>query len=118
MSKIKYKKGDIVFVNLGKPKTKEIFGHEQGLSRPCVVIKSLHSSGLLIILPLTSKKPKKIAYYHVELVEGETGLTMNSYVLCHQIRTVSTERVIRKLGTLSSRKVFQIQTVLIDFIQS
>ena len=50
-------KGEIINVNLGIP-PKEIKGHEQGMERPCVVIKSFNNLDLVVIVPLTTKEAK------------------------------------------------------------
>ncbi len=102
MTKTKYKRGEIITVDLGKVGTMQIKGHEQGNTRPCVIIKSLHRIGLLIILPLTSKKPNNISFYHVKISKGVGNLIYDSYVLCHQIRSISTDRVLNKTGNLPS----------------
>ena len=44
-----YTKGEIINVNLGIP-PKEIKGHEQGMERPCVVIKSFNNLDFLPLL--------------------------------------------------------------------
>ena len=116
-NKTKYKRGEVIKVNLGEVGTKQIKGHEQGKVRPCVVIKSLHRIGLLIILPLTSKKPKNISFYHVRINKGIGSLTYDSYVLCHQIRTISTDRIIEKTGFLPSMEINKIHTVLLDLLE-
>jgi len=72
----KFKAGDVINVKLGEVGTKQIIGHEQGNNRPCVVIKSFR--GLLIILPITSKKPKNISYYHIKIEKGIANLTYES----------------------------------------
>ena len=36
-----YITGEVVLINLGTVRNKEILGHEQGNTRPCVIIKSL-----------------------------------------------------------------------------
>lgn len=116
MNKTNYKRGDVLMINLGTVGTTEIRGHEQGNLRPCIVIKSLHNIKLLIVVPLTSKKPKHIAYFHVKINKGIAGLTLDSYVLCHHIRTISTDRILKKLGILPSIDLGKVQTVLLDLI--
>jgi len=114
--KKKYKRGEVIMVDLGEVGSKQIIGHEQGKTRPCIIIKSLHSIGLLIILPITSSKPKSLRYYHVKILKGEGNLTYDSYVLCHQIRTVSTDRVIDKIGSLPSLVNNKIRNILLDLL--
>jgi len=112
---VSYNKGDIVFVNLGCPP--EIKGHEQGFQRPCVIIKTFSRLGLAIIVPCTTKEPKYGFYTIVKLLKNDGGLKTNSFVLCHQIRTISIDRITKKLKPLNSRSLLKIQSVLIDTLE-
>lgn len=109
-------KGIIIDVNLGKP-PKEIKGHEQGFVRPCIVVKAFNNLGLVIIVPVTSKQPKYSYYTIVKLSKGTAGLTSDSFVLCHQIRTISTDRVIKNRGKLDNMNILKINSVLIDLLE-
>jgi mRNA interferase MazF len=111
-----YKQGDIVDIDLGSPPT-EVKGHEQGKTRPCVVFKSYERLGLLIVLPVTGTELKYSPYTIVELQIGSSGLTKISYVLCHQIRTVSIKRITKKRGVVSTRELSKIITVLKDTLE-
>ncbi len=106
--------GDILLINLGELNTSEIIGREQGKTRPCIVIKSLSRIGLLIVVPLTGTKPNSSIYYKVEI--ENSSLDKTSYALCHQIRTLSIERVIKKLGDVDELDLDKIQWVLYDLL--
>lgn len=108
-----YKTGDIVDVNLGTPPD-QVQGHEQGYSRPSIVVKSFESLGLLIVLPISGTEQKYTHYTIVELQAGTGGLTKKSFVLCHQIRAVSLKRINRKRGAVSARELSKVITVLRD----
>jgi mRNA interferase MazF len=109
-------KGEIIDVNLGRPPG-EIKGHEQGFERPCVVIKAFSTLGLVIVIPLTSKQPKYSIFTIVKLLKGTAGLTSESYALCHQIRTISTDRIIKKRAKLDGKDILKIHSVLIDTLE-
>jgi len=109
-------KGEIIDVNLGQP-PKEVKGHEQGFKRPCIVIKAFNNLALAIVIPVTSKQPKCSIYTIVKLSKWVGGLTSDSYALCHQIRNVSFDRVIKKRGSLSSKDILKIHSVLIDTLE-
>jgi mRNA interferase MazF len=109
-------KGEIIDVNLGQPPM-EVKGHEQGFERPCVVIKAFSNLGLAIVIPLTRKQPKYSIFTIVKLLKGTGGLTSDSYALCHQIRTVSFDRVIKKRAKLDSKQILKIHAVLIDTLE-
>lgn len=111
-----YKQGDIIDIDLGAPPN-EVKGHEQGNTRPCVIFKSHERLGLLIVLPITGTEAKYSPYTIVELQSGSSGLTKVSYVLCHQIRTVSIKRIIKKRGAVSPREFSKIIAVLKDTLE-
>jgi mRNA interferase MazF len=116
-----YSKGDVVFVNLGSAPTltkqsKEIVGHEQGNERPCVVIKEFNKMELLIIVTVTTTAPKVPLYTLVKLPKGAGGLKYDSYAQCHQVRTISIDRVINTMGKLSDMDLGKIQATLIGII--
>lgn len=80
-------------------------GHEQAKKRPCVVIShdsfNQGASGLVVILPLTSKFKKNSWLVLASPPEG--GLDVTSYIICYQIRTVALERFAKRpLGVIKS----------------
>jgi mRNA interferase MazF len=93
-----------------------VVGHEQGRSRPCVVIQNdvgNRFSSTTIIIPLTDaihvKKPSPI---YVLVKKGDGGTTKDSYVLCDQIRTVDQQRFRKAYGTLSQETMAKIDKAL------
>ncbi|MFA7237890.1 MAG: type II toxin-antitoxin system PemK/MazF family toxin [Phycisphaeraceae bacterium] len=72
-------------------------GHEQGLTRPALVISvdqlNHGPSELVTIVPITSK-PRKIPI-HIHVKRGQGGLEKDSWILCDQIRTLSVRRFIK-----------------------
>ena len=71
-------------------------GNEIGKKiRPCLIVSNNNwnkiRTGLVIIIPLTSVK-KQIST-HVQLDPPEGGLTVQSFALCEQIRSISKERL-------------------------
>ena len=111
-----YQKGEIINVNLGNP-PKEVKGHEQGYDRPCVIVKSFNNLGLAVIIPCTSAEPRYSIFTIVKLLKNSGGLTSDSFALCHQIRTVSFDRVISKRGRLDNKDILKIHSVLIDTLE-
>jgi len=53
-------------------------------------------SGLVIIVPITSKN-RGIAT-HIQIKPPDGGLSVESYIMCEQIRAISKERLVKKLG--------------------
>ena len=78
-------------------------GHEQAGTRPGLVISSdafnAGPAGLVIVLPLTSQE--KGIRSHVPVSPPEGGLRKRSFIKCEDIRSVSVERLSRRLGRVS-----------------
>ena len=81
-----------------------IIGNEVGKKiRPAMIIScnALNNgfAGLAIVVPITSKN-KKI-FSHVPIKPPEGGLEILSYAMCEQIRSISKERLIKRLGKIN-----------------
>lgn len=111
-----YQIGSIINVDLGEPPL-EVKGHEQGYERPCVIIKIFPELKLAIVLPCTTKEPKYSHYTVVKLLKSTAGLSQDSYVLCHQIRTISYDRVLGARGILDAKNLLKIRSVLSDILE-
>lgn len=106
---MKFKKWTIWRANLDP-----VIGSEQGKSRPVLIISENDINELLNIvniIPITSRKPKRIIYPNEVLLSAEKhGLEKESIALCHQIRTIDKVRLSRKYGQISS-KVLQAEII-------
>ena len=80
-----------------------VIGSEQKRKRPVLVVSNEDFNQLMpvvTVLPITSlKKGRKIYPNEVLIGKGVAGLSVDSLVLAHQIRTISKIRLIRPLGT-------------------
>lgn len=98
------RRGEVYLCDFGNP-----IGHEQGFRRPALLIShdEMTRYGLPIVLPIT--RIKRGYATHVEL---DGVLPVTSYVQCEQIRTVSAERLVRRLATLDAVTLGQIELLL------
>ena len=98
------RRGDIYLCDFGNPT-----GHEQGFQRPALIVShdEMARHGLPVVLPVT--RTKRGYPTHVEL---DGVLPVTSYVQCEQIRTLSAERMIRPLATVSDITLMQVEQVL------
>jgi mRNA interferase MazF len=94
-----------------------VVGHEQGRSRPCVVIQNdvgNRFASTTIVVPLTDaahlRAPSPI---YVRISKGDGGTTKDSYALCDQIRTVDQRRFGVVFGTLSAEVMADIDCALL-----
>ena len=95
-----------------------IIGNEIGKKiRPCLIVSSNSwnkiRSGLVIIVPLTSVDKNILT--HVKIDPPEGGLKTQSFALCEQIRSISKERLKKRIGQVKSHSVMnEICTWIID----
>ncbi len=94
-----------------------VVGHEQGKSRPCVVIQNdvgNRFSSTTIVVPLTAashiKTPSPI---YVPVKKGDGGASKDSFALCDQIRTVDQQRFRSVYGSLSPETMIAIDAALL-----
>jgi mRNA interferase MazF len=89
-------------------------GREQSGTRPVLIISvdGFNHSGaeLVIAIPLTSRR-KRIRT-HVEILPPEGGVSIPSYIKCEDVRSLSTERLIRLMGIVSSTTLAEVETRL------
>jgi mRNA interferase MazF len=93
-----------------------VVGHEQGRSRPCVVVQNdvgNRFSSTTIIVPLTDVAHIRTASpIYVLVKKGDGGATKDSYVLCDQIRTVDQRRFKNVYGRLAPETMASVNSAL------
>ena len=94
-----------------------VIGHEQGRSRPCVVVQNdigNRFSSTTVVVPLTDAShvvaPSPI---YVLIAKGDGGTTRDSYALCDQIRTLDMRRFRQICGALAPTTMEKIEKALI-----
>lgn len=103
------RRGEVWLVDFGEP-----IGREQSGRRPAVVISSdlLNDSraGVVVVVPVTT------AYRglpsHVEIDRGSSELDDISYAKCEDVKSISEQRLVGRVGAVSDEAVFQIARVL------
>jgi len=103
------KRGDIVLVNLDP-----VVGSEIGKTRPAIVLQNEmanRTSPTVTVVPL-STKVGRIFPFQVLIPAGEGGLDQDSKALCEQIRTLSTTRLLQRLGSLPPERMEEIHAAL------
>ena len=91
-------RGDVWLVNLNPTA-----GREQAGMRPALIVSvDIFNHGaaeLVVVIPITSKA--KGVPLHVEINPPEGGLSMTSYAKCEDVRSISTSRLMRRLGNVT-----------------
>jgi len=103
------RRGEIWTVAFGEPA-----GHEQAYRRPSVVVSSdrLNASraGLVVVVPLT--RTRRDLPSHVEIAPSDSGLAETSYAKSEDIKAISAERLVRRLGRAQPASLDQIGRAL------
>lgn len=101
--------GEIWMVDFGEP-----VGHEQGYRRPALVVSADRFNAtraeLVIVVPLT--RTRRGLPSHVEIKPGVSGLADPSYAKAEDIKSVSTRRLVHRLGIVDTAEMRQISRVL------
>lgn len=94
-----------------------VIGHEQGRSRPCVVVQNdvgNRFASTTIIVPLTdAARVKAPSPIYVMVRSGDGGTTKDSCILCDQIRVVDQSRFGRVFGVLSPETMASLDAALL-----
>lgn len=94
-------RGDIVWANLDPT-----VGHEQSGSRPVLILSEdifNERSATVIAIAVTSQQPK--AGYPLAFELSDAKLPKRSWVKISQIRTLSTQRLGKKIGKTTSEEL-------------
>ena len=95
-----------------------VIGHEQAGTRPALIVSvdelNYGPAGLVTLLPITSTERDLAS--RVRLPAGEGGLDRVSYIKCEEVRTVSRDRLIRRLGKPNPRYLLQAMTQVRYFL--
>lgn len=91
-------------------------GSEQGGTRPVVVVSRdalNHASPVVVIVPITDAANKKKVYpSHVKVAAGKGGLTLESIVVCEQVRAINKARLRRPLGKFDKSIMTSIEAAI------
>jgi mRNA interferase MazF len=97
-------RGDIRWADLNP-----VRGHEQSGHRPVLVLSRNvfnEKSGTVIAVAMTSQEPR--AGFPLTLESDATGLTKRSWVKISQVRTLSTNRIGKRIGRASDEELTRV----------
>lgn len=105
-------RGDIRWADLNP-----VRGHEQAGHRPVLVLSHdvfNDRSGTVIAVAMTSQEPR--AGFPLTLESAATGLTKKSWIKISQVRTLSTDRIGKRIGRASNDEIAKIVEGLNELI--
>ena len=104
-------RGEIWLVDLDP-----VAGHEQGRTRPALVISATWfntcGAGLAVVVPITSTHQKYSNPLRIKILRGQGGLSMDSWILCDQVRTLSHERFIKPYESVEPAVMAKVEEAL------
>jgi mRNA interferase MazF len=99
-------RGEVWYVDFG-----QTVGHEQAGLRPVVVVSvdlfNESPAEMIVIVPITSHRRGIVLHVPTEPPEG--GTTRPSVIMCDNVRAVSKERLVRRLGAVSSHTLAEVE---------
>ena len=102
-------RGDVWLIDFGDP-----VGREQAGIRPAVVVSAdlLNDgpAGVVVVVPLTTAARGLPS--HVEISAEQSGLDEVSYAKCEDLKPVSEQRLVNRLGSVDPAPLFEIPRVL------
>lgn len=108
------RRGDIHLVDLEPAR-----GSEANKIRPAVIVSNnaanqsvvSNARGVITVVPLTSNT-LRVLTFQVLLPSAESGLPRDSKVQCEQVRAVSPDRVLKRVGSVPRRRMADIDAAL------
>ncbi|MGH9841341.1 MAG: type II toxin-antitoxin system PemK/MazF family toxin [Blastocatellia bacterium] len=89
-------------------------GREQAGTRPALIVSddlfNQSHAELVVVLPVTSKN--KGIRSHVPVSPPEGGLTVQSFVKCEDVRSISIQRFGRRLGKVTAKTMNEVESRL------
>ncbi len=102
------RRGDVWLIDFGDP-----VGEQSG-RRPAVVVSAdpLNESraGVVMVVPCTTTR--RALPSHIEIEPGTSGLDEVSYAKCEDIKSVSDQRLVMRLGSVIDETLFGIVRAL------
>lgn len=100
---IKPRRLDVYWINLGEGN-----GSIQGGRRPCVIVSNDMAntfSPVIQVAPITSKISKKNLPTHVNVEQGECGLSKDSTILLEQNMPINKTQILSYIGTITNEEI-------------
>ncbi|MDY6806883.1 MAG: type II toxin-antitoxin system PemK/MazF family toxin [Cyanobacteriota bacterium] len=103
-------RGDVVLCDLSPA-----IGTEQAGTRPAVIVqidRANKASPHTIIAPFTSKIRQVLLPSHVFVPAAVGGLSLDSVILCEQVRVIDKSRIVKAIGHLDDVYMEELATAL------
>ena len=100
------KRGEVWFANLDP-----VVGNEQAGKRPVLIISVdfFNDGGAKMIIAMPFTKRDKKQPLHVPVNAGMAGLTVDSFIKTEDVRGISKERLIHKIGEIDKKTMGEVE---------
>ena len=106
-----YARGNIWLVSL-----EPVIGSETGKTRPCVIIQNdignKYAPTVIIAVITDAANVRRPYPVNVRVPKGTAGLTLDSVIMCSQIRTVDKQRLVKHLGKIPPKILEEVNRAL------
>lgn len=103
------RRGEVWLIDFGEP-----VGSEQAGRRPGVVVSADRlnesSAGVIIVVPCTTTRRDLPS--QIEIEPGASGLDETSYAKCEDVKSLSEQRLVARLGAAGDEVLFAIARTL------
>jgi mRNA interferase MazF len=107
-------RGDIFLVEFDSGR-----GSESSKTRPAVVVSDnavndsveRRGRGVVTVVPITANL-RHVFAFQVLLPKDDTGLALDSKAQAEQVRSISTERLVRRIGVVGAERMRQVDDAL------
>jgi len=100
---VSIQRGDVVLVRLDPGKGREI-----RKTRPALVLSNdaaCRFDAVVQVVPITALPDRALRPYEAGLVSSEAGLEKPSRAVANQLRTVTKQRILKRLGALTEQEM-------------
>jgi len=97
------RRGEVWLIDFGEPVGSEPAGRRPGVVGSADRLNESRAGGVIVV-PCTTKRRGLPS--HIEIEPGESGLDETSYAKCEDIKSVSEERLIARLGAAGDEVLF------------
>jgi len=114
---MKMDRGNIWLVELTKTPS-DIVGHEEGKTRPCLIIVNNQEVRMTTIIPLTGNlSANRFPHTYTLKSSSKNGLNTDSVALIFQIRSLSHKRFITYRGEINKKDLDRILELLKQYLK-
>jgi len=106
---LKPRRGEVWYAELDP-----VVGREQGGRRPALIVSgdAFNSGPAELVLAIAITSTYRAVRWHVPVQPPEGGLRLPSFIKCEDVRSISKERLGRRLGEVTDATMAEVEEIL------